>query len=373
MPPPLPFSLAGLGHHHSSAAPHSAGIASPFSPMRTAGLPPMTPSMPAFTFGGAGPFAAQPTPPLLPHGMFSPGVGPFSPVTPGGGGGGGGMSPFFGPGGAWGNVAPGQQTPGGFNPMFPAYPYTPGHHLPQHAMQQQQQQQQYAAHPQLQGVSAAEGDDDEATQYAVAPPAAGAVGEDSTYGEASPDKTPQADEPSYFPPVVAPASSAAVHPAGSASAPPLSPTLQRPSAIPTGGSGGAHGGGEGADGRPKSEGAVGALERALDSLSVSGAAHGGGGGTGGGAGGGGSRSLHSSPRVAPLIAPEPVHPATTATLPAPPPPPPVPAVGWAECSPPPPPEKELASAAGPGPRRASVDGGAAPGGKKPAFGTSIWG
>ncbi|KPV75213.1 uncharacterized protein RHOBADRAFT_53222, partial [Rhodotorula graminis WP1] len=80
MPPPLPFSLASLGHPSSAAngAPHSAG--SPFSPMRTAGLPPMTPSMPAFTFGGAGPFAAQMTPPLLPHGMFSPGVGPFSPA-----------------------------------------------------------------------------------------------------------------------------------------------------------------------------------------------------------------------------------------------------------------------------------------------------
>ncbi|GAA5903860.1 hypothetical protein JCM8208_006599 [Rhodotorula glutinis] len=358
MPPPLPFSLASLGHPSSAAngAPHSAG--SPFSPMRTAGLPPMTPSMPAFTFGGAGPFAAQMTPPLLPHGMFSPGVGPFSPGTPGGAGGGGGggggpMSPFFGPGGAWGHtVAPGQQTPGGFNPMFPAYPYTPGHHLPPHAMQQHQ----YAAMPQHASFPE-EHELEHAHAYAHAhaheQPHAVAVGDDSTYGESSPEKTPQANEPSYFPPVVPPsqAESAPMLSATSASAPPLSPTLGAPdveAAV--------------AGGRPKSEGAgaSGPLERAMDALSVNGG--------GGGGAGGGTRSLHSSPRMtAPqVVAPQPVHP------------PPVPEVGWAEGSPPPPVEKELApvaagataTATATGARRASLDGS---GGGKPAFGTSIWG
>ncbi|GAA5853620.1 hypothetical protein JCM9279_005078 [Rhodotorula babjevae] len=356
MPPPLPFSLASLGHPSSAAGgPHSAS--SPFSPMRTAGLPPMTPSMPAFTFGGAGPFAAQMTPPLLPHGMFSPGVGPFSPGTPGGGGGGGAgggpMSPFFGPGGAWGHtVAPGQQTPGGFNPMFPAYPYTPGHHLPPHAMQQHQYAAvpQHASFPEEHELEHAQAHayeqqqhEHEQQQHAVA------VNADSTYGESSPEKTPQADEPSYFPPVLPPPSapshteSAPVLSATSASAPPLSPSLGAPE-----GEAGVAGG------RPKSEGAgaSGPLERAMDALSVNG-----GGPNGAGAG---TRSLHSSPRMAAphVVAPQPVHP------------PPVPEVGWAEGSPPPPVEKELAPVAA-GARRASVDGGS--GGGKPAFGTSIWG
>lgn len=367
MPPPLPFSLASLGHHSSAGAPHSAG--SPFSPMRTAGLPPMTPSMPAFTFGGAGPFAAQMTPPLLPHGMFSPGVGPFSPGTPGGaggggvGGGGGPMSPFFGPGGAWGHtVAPGQQTPGGFNPMFPAYPYTPGHHLPPHAMQQHQ----YAAVPQhasfpeeheLEHAQAHAYEHEQQQQQQHEQQHVVAVGDDSTYGESSPEKTPQADEPSYFPPVVPPAHTESAPvlsttTSSSASAPPLSPTLGAPDA-----EAGVAGG------RPKSEGAgaSGPLERAMDALSV----NGGGRSSGGGAG---TRSLHSSPRMAAphVVAPQPVHP------------PPVPEVGWAEGSPPPPVEKELApvaAAAGAttaSARRASLDG-LAGGGGKPAFGTSIWG
>ncbi|GAA5956600.1 hypothetical protein JCM21900_003616 [Sporobolomyces salmonicolor] len=102
MPPPLPFTA-------------SSASSGPFSPLRTH-LPPMTPSMPAFTFGGF----AQPTPPLHPHALFSPGVGPFSPQM---------GSPFFGPGpgaGAAGfhNVAPGAPSPsfGSYNPMFPAFP-----------------------------------------------------------------------------------------------------------------------------------------------------------------------------------------------------------------------------------------------------------
>ncbi|GAA5884087.1 hypothetical protein JCM16303_005910 [Sporobolomyces ruberrimus] len=118
MPPPLPFSSSNGG---------------PFSPMR-ANLPPMTPSMPAFTFGG---FSA-PTPPVHPHALFSPGIGPFSPQI---------GSPFFGPGAQQMNhfqtVAPGAPSPGfGFNPMFPAFPPTPGGvHPVQQSMQQQQQQQ----------------------------------------------------------------------------------------------------------------------------------------------------------------------------------------------------------------------------------------
>ncbi|GAA5940140.1 uncharacterized protein JCM15063_001719 [Sporobolomyces koalae] len=110
MPPPLPFGGMNGG--------------GPFSPMRT-NLPPMTPSMPAFTFGG---FSA-PTPPVHPHALFSPGVGPFSPQI---------GSPFFGPGQAMGHfqtVAPGTASPGfGFNPMFPSFPPTPG---PGHHQQQQ--------------------------------------------------------------------------------------------------------------------------------------------------------------------------------------------------------------------------------------------
>ncbi|BGP55142.1 hypothetical protein JCM8202v2_002739 [Rhodotorula sphaerocarpa] len=108
MPPPLPFAALGMNGTPTSGGP------GPFSPLGAGG---MTPSMPAFTFGGAGPFAAQATPPLVPHGMFSPGVGvpPFSPGAP-----------YF-PGTpplVWSSMTPGGAlTPGhgseAFNPMFP--------------------------------------------------------------------------------------------------------------------------------------------------------------------------------------------------------------------------------------------------------------
>ncbi|GAA5990962.1 hypothetical protein JCM10908_000099 [Rhodotorula pacifica] len=108
MPPPLPFAALGLNGTPTSGGP------GPFSPLGAGG---MTPSMPAFTFGGAGPFAAQATPPLLPHGMFSPGVG-VAPFSPG--------APYF-PGTpplVWSSLTPGGAvTPGhgfeAFNPMFP--------------------------------------------------------------------------------------------------------------------------------------------------------------------------------------------------------------------------------------------------------------
>lgn len=69
MPPPsFPFTPGG----------------GPLSPMTGGRLPPMTPSMPAFTLG-----AFPPTPPPMhPQGMFSPGLGPFSPQV---------GSPYFGP------------------------------------------------------------------------------------------------------------------------------------------------------------------------------------------------------------------------------------------------------------------------------------
>jgi hypothetical protein len=72
-------------------------------------LPPMTPSMPAFTFGGF----SQPTPPVHPHALFSPGIGPFSPQI---------GSPFFGPGGPqamnpYQTVAPGM-TASLYSPSF---------------------------------------------------------------------------------------------------------------------------------------------------------------------------------------------------------------------------------------------------------------
>jgi len=57
LPGPLPPVAFGTG---------------PLSPL---GLPPITPSMPSFTF-----MPPQPTPPLHPHAFMSPGVGPFSPV-----------------------------------------------------------------------------------------------------------------------------------------------------------------------------------------------------------------------------------------------------------------------------------------------------
>lgn len=115
MPPPFPFAALGLNGTPTSGGP------GPFSPLASGG---MTPSMPAFTFGGAGPFAAQATPPLVPHGMFSPGVG-IAPFSPG--------APYF-PGTpplVWSSLTPGGAvTPGhgfeAFNPMFPpTYGYEP--------------------------------------------------------------------------------------------------------------------------------------------------------------------------------------------------------------------------------------------------------
>ncbi|KAM0787458.1 hypothetical protein ACM66B_003536 [Microbotryomycetes sp. NB124-2] len=99
MPPPstFPFSMNG----------------GPLSPITGGRLPPMTPSMPAFTLG-----AFPQTPPVYPQSFFSPGVGPFSPQV---------GSPYFGPnlsylnGGM--NAAPGapvhRQMPLDYNPMFP--------------------------------------------------------------------------------------------------------------------------------------------------------------------------------------------------------------------------------------------------------------
>lgn len=80
MPPPFPFN-------------------GPLSPMDRSRLPPMTPSMPAFTLG-----AFPQTPPLYPQGFFSPGLGPFSPQM---------GSPYFGPGQGYHfnaglNAAPGE-------------------------------------------------------------------------------------------------------------------------------------------------------------------------------------------------------------------------------------------------------------------------
>lgn len=64
-PHPGPISLPG-------PLPHVTFGTGPLSPL---GLPPITPSMPSFTF-----MPPQPTPPLHPHAFMSPGVGPFSPV-----------------------------------------------------------------------------------------------------------------------------------------------------------------------------------------------------------------------------------------------------------------------------------------------------
>ena len=58
MPPPMPFAFDSM-----------------MSP-GARGLPPMTPSMPAFTFGA---FPQQTPPPVPLHHFFSPGLGPFSP------------------------------------------------------------------------------------------------------------------------------------------------------------------------------------------------------------------------------------------------------------------------------------------------------
>ncbi|GJN89000.1 hypothetical protein Rhopal_001971-T1 [Rhodotorula paludigena] len=277
MPPPLPFGSLGLTSAGANGGtPVSGG---PFSPMRTHGLPPMTPSMPAFTFGGAGPFAAQPTPPLLPHGMFSPGVGPFS---PGGILGGGGMSPFFGPGAqGWQNVAPGGPgTPGGFNPMFPAYAYTPHEQHAPFALHEQQE------HDGENGF--AQNGHDAAVDSAGSGETAGA-GEPSYFPPVS--ASPAADEASSTSPTAATDAGAPSRPPAfpgikaatttSASAPPLSPDL---SARPLLGSNDA--------GHSQSDNAVtGSIARAFDGLSLgptSGANNGG--------SAGGTRSLHSSPR-----------------------------------------------------------------------------
>ncbi|BGP47756.1 hypothetical protein JCM10450v2_003621 [Rhodotorula kratochvilovae] len=326
MPPPLPFSLsmgmlpagaAGAAQTPASAGPGGGG-GGPFSPLRTHGLPPMTPSMPAFTFGGAGPFAAQPTPPLLPHGMFSPGVGvgfgPFSPGTPGA------MSPgaFFAS--AWGSAA--RPAPAaanvGFNPMFPAYPYTPGHHLA-HGHGGAHVQHAHAGVPAT-AVEEEEGHEEEHEAEETTPVQ---------------DEPAAADAPSYFPCVPPPATASdaplprrgalaeAKAATTSASAPPLSPDLG-PRVL--------------ASAHSKSEGTVAALGRAFDGLSVESA------GAGAAPAPAGTRSLQSSPRVSPPALPQGGE------------------RGWAEGSPPTPAE------AGAG-RRASVDGGA----KRAAFGTSIWG
>lgn len=76
MPPPYPFASGSI----------ASPFANPLSPgtyqnPRMAGLPMMTPSMPAFTLGAL----SQMTPPLFPQ-LFSPGLGSFSPGGMYGGG-----------------------------------------------------------------------------------------------------------------------------------------------------------------------------------------------------------------------------------------------------------------------------------------------
>ncbi|KAI5480433.1 RNA-binding domain-containing protein [Pseudohyphozyma bogoriensis] len=107
MPPPYPFS------------------GGPLSPMQGR-LPPMTPSMPAFTLG-----AFPQTPPLYPQ-FFSPGLGPFSPIM--------GQSSFFGHAPShYMNAAPGAPlhrdiTPGAVAPgadtLSPASNHTEGEKTP---------------------------------------------------------------------------------------------------------------------------------------------------------------------------------------------------------------------------------------------------
>ena len=86
IPAPPPFQVpAPTGATTSrGAGPHPGPISLPgpllpvaFStgPLSPLGLPPITPSMPSFTF-----MPPQPTPPLHPHAFMSPGVGPFSPI-----------------------------------------------------------------------------------------------------------------------------------------------------------------------------------------------------------------------------------------------------------------------------------------------------
>ncbi|GAA6041065.1 hypothetical protein JCM8097_004700 [Rhodosporidiobolus ruineniae] len=225
MPPPLPFSLAAA--QAASGQPTAGGSGGPFSPLHTRGLPPMTPSMPAFTFA---PFAA-PTPPLHPGALFSPGINigggagvpsSFGPFSPGLGGPAAG-SPFY-DGGAVPQTPGWAQTPGapgtGFNPMFP-----PAHGQGYQGYYQQQaqyaQQQQYGYQAQ-QGQQPSQQGQQEVQQN-------GEAGE----GE----KTPQ-DEPSYFPPVPAassttsPAADSTVTAAGSSDRPPL-PAHKAASAFPS--------------------------------------------------------------------------------------------------------------------------------------------
>ncbi|BGP15588.1 hypothetical protein JCM10213v2_003567 [Rhodosporidiobolus nylandii] len=210
MPPPLPFTLNnGLG---------GGGGGGPFSPLHTRNLPPMTPSMPAFTFA---PFAA-PTPPLHPHALFSPGVGvgvggPFSPGIAGPG------SPFFGPGpgqgGAGGGGGSGQQfpqtpgwaqTPGAqYNPMFP--PFSQQQYPPQ--MQQHPlayHQEQHAAPQEAEQQGAQSGTPTQENGASLAGTGTG--------------------EPSYFPPIAAPSPPAdrPEQPRKAASAASALPILQQP-------------------------------------------------------------------------------------------------------------------------------------------------
>ncbi|KAK4691710.1 hypothetical protein P7C70_g9286, partial [Phenoliferia sp. Uapishka_3] len=90
MPPPYPFN----------------GPLSPMNGMngRLPPMTPMTPSMPAFTLG-----AFPQTPPVYPM-LFSPGLGPFSP-----------MGPHFNHGGHFMNVAPGAPIYSQGEGMFGAY------------------------------------------------------------------------------------------------------------------------------------------------------------------------------------------------------------------------------------------------------------
>ncbi|GAA5855365.1 hypothetical protein JCM8547_009051 [Rhodosporidiobolus lusitaniae] len=195
MPPPVPFT----------------GGAGPFSPLHTRNLPPMTPSMPAFTFA---PFAA-PTPPLHPHALFSPGIGMTpGPFSPGIGGPGAGGS-FFGsptavPGTGGGGGAPPQtpgwaQTPGagmfglhgggggaGHNPMFPPFgggerqrmPSSGQHFQPPHGFAQQ-------VPPPVPVVP---------VQYQQEQLASATADGGGEQGEGQ-EKENEGPEPSYFPPI----------------------------------------------------------------------------------------------------------------------------------------------------------------------------
>ncbi|GAA5879518.1 hypothetical protein JCM3774_002705 [Rhodotorula dairenensis] len=208
MPPPLPFAALGLNGTPTSGGP------GPFSPLGSGG---MTPSMPAFTFGGAGPFAAQATPPLVPHGMFSPGVG-IAPFSPG--------APYF-PGTpplVWSSLTPGGAvTPGhgfeAFNPMFPpAYGYEPMA-FPSNQETSTQQGDGVPGHPA--SVAEAQAAASEEASYfppverdSTTPPIVDPVGARpaTTPGGGAPDRTLSAPKSTDVP-------------SAAASAPPLSPRL----------------------------------------------------------------------------------------------------------------------------------------------------